>query len=104
MAGLIQKTSIEKEVKKTFEERDTDCGSVWYVSLLLLQYDVVKEWLTTALLVAKRQVWYSTIKHDLTCLERLFEVNYDDNNSIVTLKKKVKGKKQISLPADKLTV
>jgi len=37
-------------------------------------------------------------------LERLFEVDYDDNDSIATLKKKVKEKKQISLSANKLTV
>jgi len=56
MAGLIQKTSPKEEVEETFRGRNTDYSGACYVSLLLLQYNAVKEQPATTLLVAKRQV------------------------------------------------
>ena len=39
------------------------------------------------------KLWCLTIKHDMTALGGLFEVEYDDNDSVATLKKKVKEEK-----------
>jgi len=40
----------------------------------------------------------------MTHLGRLFEVDYNDNDNITTLKEKVRRKKQIFLPTDKLII
>ena len=56
----------------------------------MMQFNAVKEPPTTALLAAKKQVWCLAIKHDMTALGGLFEVEYDDNDNVAVLKKKVK--------------
>ena len=50
------------------------------------------------------KLWCLTIKHDMTLNGDPLKVDYNDNNDVAALKEKVKGKKEISPPADKLTV
>ena len=51
-----------------------------------------------------RKLWCLAIKHDMTLNRDLLKMDYNDNDNIAALKEKVKGKKEISPPADKLTV
>jgi len=55
-----------------------------------MQFNAVKEPPATALLAAKKQVWCLAIKHDMTLEGRPFKVEYDDNDNVAVLKKKVK--------------
>ena len=53
------------------------------------------------------KLWCLAIKHDMTALGGLFEVEYDDNDSVATLKEKIKAKKSNdckNVDADHLTV
>ena len=59
----------------------------------MMQFNAVKEPPTTALLATKQQVWCLTIKDDMTPEERLFQVEYNDNDNVTTLKEKIKAKK-----------
>ena len=59
----------------------------------MMQFNAVKEPSTTALLAAKKQVWCLTIKDDMTPERRLFQVEYDDNDSVAIFKKKIKEEK-----------
>ena len=73
----------------------------------MMQFNTVKELPTTALLAVKKQVWCLAIKHDMTPLGGLFEMEYDDNNSVTTLKEKIKVKKSNNcknVDTDHLTV
>ena len=73
----------------------------------MMQFNAVKEPPATALLAAKKQVWYLTIKHNMTLNGELFLVDYDDNDSVATLKEKIKAKKSNdykNVDADRLTV
>jgi len=73
----------------------------------MMQFNAVKEPPTTALLAAKKQVWCLAIKDDMTPEGRPFQVEYDDNDSVVTLKEKIKAKKSNdykNVDADRLTV
>ena len=38
-------------------------------------------------------LWFLAIEHDMTSLESLFEVEYDNNNSVTILRKKIKEEK-----------
>jgi len=52
-------------------------------------------------------LWCLAIEHDMTPLGSLFEVEYDDNDSVATLRKKVKEEKPNAcknVDADCLTV
>jgi len=73
----------------------------------MMQFNAVKELPTTALLAAKKQVWCLAIKHDMTLDGEPFLVDYDDNNSVAMLKKKIKEEKlndYKNVDADCLTV
>ena len=73
----------------------------------MMQFNAVKEPPATALLAAKKQVWCLTIKHNMTLNGELFLVDYDDNDSVATLKEKIKAKKSNdykNVDADRLTV
>ena len=50
------------------------------------------------------KLWYLTIKYDMTLNGDLLKVDYNDNDNVAALKEKVKGEKEISLPANELTV
>jgi len=52
-------------------------------------------------------LWYLAIEHDMIPLGSLFEVEYDDNDSVTTLGKKIKEEKPNAyknFDADYLTV
>ena len=63
----------------------------------MMQFNAVKEPPATALLAAKKQVWCLAIKHDMTLEGRPFQVEYDDNDSVATLKEKFKAKMEPKL-------
>ena len=50
------------------------------------------------------KLWCLAIKHDMTLDGDPLKVDYDDNDDVAALKEEVKGKKEISLPANELTV
>jgi len=73
----------------------------------MMQFNTVKELPATTLWAAKKQVWCLAIKHDMTPLGGLFEVEYDDNDSVAMLKEKIKTKKSNdckNVDTDHLTV
>jgi len=82
-------------------------GKCPYSCYNMMEFNAVKEPSTTALLAAKKQVWCLTIKHDMTLDGELFLVDYDDNDSIAMLKKKIKEEKPNdykNVNTDRLTV
>ena len=73
----------------------------------MMQFNAVKEPPTTTLLAAKKQVWCLTIKDDMTPEGKLFQVEYNNNDSIAMLKKKIKKEKpndDMNVDTDCLTV
>jgi len=50
------------------------------------------------------KLWYLTIKYDMNLNGDLLKVDYNNNDNVAALKEKVKGEKEISLPANELTV
>jgi len=50
------------------------------------------------------KLWCFAIKHNMTLDGDPLKVDYDNNDDVTALKEEVKGKKEISLPANKLTV
>ena len=51
-------------------------------------------------IITMGKLWYLAIKHDMTLNGNPLKIYYNDNDDVAVLKKKVKVKKKISLPAN----
>ena len=84
--------------KSRWENKDTHwVGDIWWLCLPFRPRPTI----------AMGKLWCLAIEHDMTPLGRLFDVDYDDNDSISMLKEKVKAKKSNAcknVDADCLTV